>query len=371
MQLLKPLLCEEFQCIANKCDYTCCKGWGIPFTKQEYDRFLQQKVHDIERYSERNDDNSRKMKLRKDGSCPYLMETGLCDMIIRHGEDILCEICEKFPRIQSRKNNVYEYGLSNACPAVIQILEKTPSPIIFQLNDINEAQGEFINADANLVKCRDLVIDLLQIQDFPLWIRLYLIYSLAYKVGTEKIRDYDVILQRYSNVSYLYEIFKQLMNVDYNMDVKLKVQYDFIRQVRYADIHNPFEKYCLELFRYAESLEVESRKADWEEFQNVEVSYESLLENIAVNHAFVKLDCSDNKKFQYSVFILVEEISLIKFTMYLDWLYKKKQDISDDVKQITCYYARRLEHGIYVSNYVRQLDQDNYLSTGNIFMLVR
>ena len=34
MYNLKPIFYDDFACQGDKCVYTCCGGWGIPFTSQ-------------------------------------------------------------------------------------------------------------------------------------------------------------------------------------------------------------------------------------------------------------------------------------------------------------------------------------------------
>ena len=37
---LKPVFYDDFECLGDKCLYTCCGGWGIPFTPEMRDKYL-------------------------------------------------------------------------------------------------------------------------------------------------------------------------------------------------------------------------------------------------------------------------------------------------------------------------------------------
>lgn len=40
MYNLKPVFYDKFECQGDRCLYTCCGGWGIPFTSELRDKYL-------------------------------------------------------------------------------------------------------------------------------------------------------------------------------------------------------------------------------------------------------------------------------------------------------------------------------------------
>lgn len=100
---VKPDFFDSFRCIASDCAHTCCAGWEIavdPDKAALYDQLL---------------DESEKRRLlpapdgtllcREGGRCGFLRDDGLCDLIIRRGEDALCDICREHPRFYSYSEN--------------------------------------------------------------------------------------------------------------------------------------------------------------------------------------------------------------------------------------------------------------------------
>ena len=40
MKLRTPDYFDEFKCIADKCEDTCCAGWGIVIDDKSYEKYL-------------------------------------------------------------------------------------------------------------------------------------------------------------------------------------------------------------------------------------------------------------------------------------------------------------------------------------------
>ena len=374
MQLLTPSFTKEFNCIADKCTYSCCKNWSVLFHEEHRQKFLNNGITDIDELSNKKAPDLYSMRLTEDGSCPYLNENGLCKMIIKCGNDkVLCDTCQTFPRIIQIKNNVMEYTLSNACPAVLKILEKAPCPMTFELEDVNNRLNLSDVADANLIECRDMMIDLMQIEDFPIWLRLYLIYTFAEKIRTTSNSDYSSIIDQYNSVDYLIQMYNGLVNVDNNIPIKLQTLANFLLIIENKNTTDSYEKHYIELYDYATAIPMIEILATLPEFDEMYDNYNSLMENIAVNHIFRDIKCDNKNNFYYSTFILIELMSLSKFTIMLEWLYNGKASLDDNIYNIITYFARKLEHGDFDSilKHILSFEKKGTLENGSIFMMIR
>jgi lysine-N-methylase len=60
--------------------------------------------------------------LREDGRCPFLRDDGLCEMIIKHGEDYLCDICKEHPRFYNEADGHIEGGFGMVCEAACELI---------------------------------------------------------------------------------------------------------------------------------------------------------------------------------------------------------------------------------------------------------
>ena len=100
-----PDYCQDFKCKAGDCVHTCCAGWVIGIDKDSLARFKA------------DPDVTCKIKdgcfvLEEDGRCPFLRDDNLCEMIIRHGENYLCDICKEHPRFYNEFDDHTEVDYS-------------------------------------------------------------------------------------------------------------------------------------------------------------------------------------------------------------------------------------------------------------------
>lgn len=113
-----PDYCRDFRCKAGSCVHTCCEGWMIGIDEKSLERFMK------------DPDISGRIKdgcfvLREDGRCPFLRDDNLCQMIIDHGEDYLCDICKEHPRFYNEFEDHVEAGIGLVCEEACRLtLEK-------------------------------------------------------------------------------------------------------------------------------------------------------------------------------------------------------------------------------------------------------
>ena len=110
-----PDYCRDFRCKADKCVHTCCAGWVIGVDPDSLERFGK------------DQDVACKIEdgcfvLREDGRCPFLRDDNLCEMIIRHGEDYLCDICKEHPRFYNKVNGRTEAGIGIVCEEACRLV---------------------------------------------------------------------------------------------------------------------------------------------------------------------------------------------------------------------------------------------------------
>ena len=110
-----PNYYKEFRCKAGDCLHTCCAGWEIGIDKKSLKRFMSDPAI------------ASKIKaggfvLRADGRCPFLRDDNLCEMIIDHGEDYICDICKEHPRFYNDCGDHIEAGIGLVCEEVCRIV---------------------------------------------------------------------------------------------------------------------------------------------------------------------------------------------------------------------------------------------------------
>ena len=110
-----PDYCHDFRCKGSECLHTCCAGWVIGIDEASLKRFSE------------DPDVSGKISdgcfvLRDDGRCPFLRDDNLCEMIIKHGEDYLCDICKEHPRFYNEFGDHIEAGIGLVCEEACRLV---------------------------------------------------------------------------------------------------------------------------------------------------------------------------------------------------------------------------------------------------------
>ena len=163
MLLRVPHFYPQFRCIADKCTDTCCMGWEIdvdPISLDKYRnlykggtideprrQFLQKLLSNIE---------DGHFKLLPGDRCPFLKESGLCEMVCKlgcngtdldeSGESVLCDICREHPRFVEVYGDIMEKGLGLCCEEAARLLltsaEQDNSILTFIESEVDDEPDE-------------------------------------------------------------------------------------------------------------------------------------------------------------------------------------------------------------------------------------
>lgn len=144
MKIIIPDYYKDFKCIADKCKHSCCKGWEIEIDENSCARFSRHE--DIWKYVETGD--SPHFRLSDDEVCPFLLENGLCNMILKYGEDFLCQTCTDHPRFRNYWSDRIEMGLGLVCEEAARIILTRTSPMrLVSFPDKNEVPSNLTPED--------------------------------------------------------------------------------------------------------------------------------------------------------------------------------------------------------------------------------
>lgn len=116
MITLRPDYYDSFKCIADKCRHTCCAGWEIDI--DEDSMALYRECPDIMCHIK----DSSFVLQGEDERCPFLLENGLCKLILDYGEDILCDVCTEHPRFYNYQDDIEYIGLGLCCEAALELI---------------------------------------------------------------------------------------------------------------------------------------------------------------------------------------------------------------------------------------------------------
>ena len=127
MKLYAPTYYKRFQCIADRCEHSCCIGWEIDIDEETLQKYqaLQGGYGSVIKESISLEDTPH-FQLCEGERCPHLDERGLCKIILGLGEDYLCDICREHPRFYNF-TSVAEVGAGMSCPEAARLILSSPN----------------------------------------------------------------------------------------------------------------------------------------------------------------------------------------------------------------------------------------------------
>lgn len=196
MKLYAPTYYQNFKCIADRCEHSCCIGWEIDVDERTAEAYktLEHPYGAVIRESI-STDGTPHFKLCEHDRCPHLDERGLCKIILNVGEDSLCDICREHPRFYNF-TTVAEVGIGMSCPEAARVI--LSSPHYGLMEEVGEVDATEDEIEFDGLAERGRVYDLLQIEgDYTA--RLASLYR-AY--GIAPLED-SVWLEKLSSLEYL------------------------------------------------------------------------------------------------------------------------------------------------------------------------
>lgn len=181
MKIVVPDYYEAFACIADRCRHSCCKGWEIDIDEDTLRYYCGLSGDMGERLEKNIVENSEGacFRLTETGDCPFLNETGLCDLIIRLGEGSLCQICDDHPRFRNYYSDRTEMGLGLCCEAAGKLILTWKDPV--QLSMISDdGKGENLtDEEEEILNIRDRLIAEAQNRTLPVEKRMARLLNIA------------------------------------------------------------------------------------------------------------------------------------------------------------------------------------------------
>ena len=128
-----PDFYDRFACLAHRCRHSCCRGWEIDVDEDSaaYYETVPGELGAKLRRSITRDGEGAHFALTADERCPFLQRDGLCELILKLGEDALCDICALHPRFYEDLGETELCGLGLSCEAVCTLLLESGEPLRF------------------------------------------------------------------------------------------------------------------------------------------------------------------------------------------------------------------------------------------------
>lgn len=167
MKTVEEGLFKDFKCIADKCPMTCCSGWQIVIDDESLNAYNEYEGPLNKDFDENVDFDEGCFCQKENRDCAFLNESGLCNMILKGSEDLLCDTCRLFPRHCEEFEDVREWSMSVSCPEVARLLFESEKYLEFTSKEDDEEdplEDEFEDFDIflfdKLSEARDVYFDI-------------------------------------------------------------------------------------------------------------------------------------------------------------------------------------------------------------------
>ncbi|MBE6912073.1 MAG: hypothetical protein E7473_06080 [Ruminococcaceae bacterium] len=161
MNVLVPNYYKDFRCIADKCRHSCCIGWEIDIDcdTMEFYKGLETPLGKKIR-ANISDEGAPHFILGKGERCPFLEESGLCEIIRNMGEAATCDICRDHPRFRNFYENFTEMGIGLCCEEVSRVVLNFEKP--FEMECLGGAEVfETTEEESQMLMLREEVFGIL------------------------------------------------------------------------------------------------------------------------------------------------------------------------------------------------------------------
>jgi lysine-N-methylase len=120
----------RFVCLGDKCEDTCCKGWGMQLTQETVDLY-KAKAPDL---LDAVDSGEAEFIMRRDPNTDYCVkfEDGWCGIHKKHGSDFLGDACHFYPRVTRALGDMTLTTAALSCPETVRlmVMEEGAFPLV-------------------------------------------------------------------------------------------------------------------------------------------------------------------------------------------------------------------------------------------------
>lgn len=336
---------EKFKCTADKCKFTCCKGWDINVDTKTYNKWREKEelnyLLDNVRFVKNNGENTYLIKKETKGQCPLLSDEGLCNIVINHGDEYLSLTCNNFPRIENDFEDVKELTLSCSCPEVVNIISEMKGGNYIESND-NLSYIE----DLGCLKIRESLLNILKEDEIGIENKLILSYNMLLNIlDSDDLTYEDLIefLDKHNSKNYIkeelnkYKYYETKEDLEYLKEINLLFK-DIIENYRNVSI---FKEALNDIYKYTEEINIEKLLKDWKDFKDLFKEYDNLIEKFIVSKVISSCVSDDLEEMIITFEMIILEYLFIRYATFLRYCINEKKCISiQDVKDYIVIFSR-------------------------------
>lgn len=336
---------DQFKCTADKCNFTCCRGWDINVDTKTYNKWREKDnlnyILDNVRFVKSYGENKYLIKKETKGGCPFLSNEGLCNIVINHGDEYLSSTCRTFPRIENDFEDVKELTLSCSCPEVVNIISDMKDKIYI---DFNESLSYI--EELGCLKIRESLVNILQKEEISIENKLIISYDMLFNMlNSDDLTYEDLIelLEKYKSKNYIkkeLDKHKEYENKDTMGDLKEinSLFIDIIENYRNVSI---FKEYLKDIYKFTEKISIKNLFNEWNNFKDLLKKYNNLIENCIVSKVLSNCTSDDLEEMIISFEIIILEYLLIRHALFLRYCINVTKEINiQEIKDYVVIFSR-------------------------------
>lgn len=125
---------QGFECLGDKCEDTCCKGWGMQLSQKTVDKYKTEAPELLDAVT--SGEAEHIMKRDPDTDYCIKFDKGWCGIHATRGTDFLGDACHFFPRVTRAMGDVHIMTASMSCPEVVRLVMNTDSPFALRASEV-------------------------------------------------------------------------------------------------------------------------------------------------------------------------------------------------------------------------------------------
>ena len=364
--ILKIVNYDRFKCVADKCKFTCCSGWGVSIDTKTYEKWKKEGdncAYILDNIKINKYENETEYHINKDTmeDCPFLDNQRLCKIVNNNGEDYLSLTCHTFPRIENVFNDRKELSLSCACPEVVEIISNTRGKIHIDLeNELN------LKDDSLKLKIRKILIDVIQQAKFSIEDRLIIGYQmLLTALENEDFSEKLLLeeLEKYENSVYIEENINMYKEIDLNLNESIEEINNL-----FLDIIENYKEVSIlkiplnDISEFAEDVKIKCLSDKWIDYKKLLNKYNDLIENCITAKILASCISDDIEEITISFQMIILEYLLMRHAVFLKYCKSKDSEIDiRDIKDYIVVFSRVIGNNIEAAMEFIKDGFDDYL----------
>jgi len=405
-RLLVPQYMGKFKCIGSECEDSCCVGWRVTIDEETYKKYRRVKEPELAGMFAKHVGRNRsrpssaehaRVRMKKDGLCPFLTGESLCLIQLKLGEEYLSNTCYTYPRTVNEVNGTLERSATMSCPEAARLALLNPEPMEFDLIEemVPERTQVKAKVDSKALSAvnrpvryfweiRELAVDLLQNRALPLDNRMVLLgmfcRRLSEAVEGGQVQDIPGIVDEFRRVQADEKVAEMLAGVPSQVELQVKLAKELaderfaegISSARYLENFAWFLAGvgCVKGASF-DDVAARYRSAYEEYFVPFVREHGYILENYLVNYVFRNLFPFDQKDI-FDAFVMVAvHYAMIKLQLVGVGAFHKGLTPELAIRVIQAF-AKTVEHNTaYLTRIIELLNAGGYNTLPWMAILVK